>query len=694
MISLSVLICTCLAILVTAVWLQFAPWYSAFADIKVFVPKDPTSPVAAFVPEDTMKRMVATNAMMITSEKVLKGAIDTPRFQKTSWYRKVSNRDVVRELQKTIQVAPQQSSDMIRVSMTLACRTREERQDLAEVVNIVADQACKEAVDYASQGRREQARSCTTELDTVRNDLSLIRKRLVLAKPANMSAYQQQSNVLTYQLQQLNGQMQALGDQRAKLQARLDTLDKQDASQISEILQAMEQDPTAALKLAQVNIITDRDSLLQQNLGKDHYKIRSLDSKLEVIGKQIKDKEKELINTLAISYREGLKRDLAGIIESMLDVQGRIDGSNAQLKDIQNTIDQVQQLMVDEQSKLDRIKALEKMQSDLRLMETEVPISVRNLASEPPEPSFPRWLYMVPAGVVLGILLGLGLAFLLEFTDTSIKGPGDISRRVDLPLLGMVPHTDDLEEDVLDTRLAFQTHQRSLFGEAFRQIRTCLLFSGPASQRRSLLVTSSLAEDGRTTVAINLAAAIANGGRKVLVVDANLRQPAISKLFPQCNSEGLSNVLVGQKNWREQVHEVQPNMWLMASGPLPPNPAELLSSEQMRQMIAEMTAEYDQVIFDGAPCLVVTDGAVLGSMVDGVIIVVRAGANTYGIVQKTRDLLSRMGAHMVGVTLNGIRVTAGGYLRKNYDAFYEYNEPERSLPPIPKEVGKSETAKT
>jgi Mrp family chromosome partitioning ATPase len=118
----------------------------------------------------------------------------------------------------------------------------------------------------------------------------------------------------------------------------------------------------------------------------------------------------------------------------------------------------------------------------------------------------------------------------------------------------------------------------------------------------------------------------------------------------------------------------------MASGPLPPNPAELLSSEHMRNLITELTASYDQVIFDGAPCLIVTDGSVLATMVDAVILVVRAGSNTHGIVQRTRDMLTRIGAHVVGVALNGIRVTAGGYLRKSYDAFYEYREPSPQLP--------------
>ena len=136
----------------------------------------------------------------------------------------------------------------------------------------------------------------------------------------------------------------------------------------------------------------------------------------------------------------------------------------------------------------------------------------------------------------------------------------------------------------------------------------------------------------------------------------------------------MSNALVGQAHWSELVTEIDHNLYVMSTGQMPPNPAELLGSDQMRQIIAEMVNQYEQVIFDGAPCLVVTDAPILSTIVDSVLLVVRAGANTHGVVQRVRDMLRRVGAHVLGVVLNGVRVTAGGYLRKNYDTFYAYHE--------------------
>jgi capsular exopolysaccharide synthesis family protein len=174
---------------------------------------------------------------------------------------------------------------------------------------------------------------------------------------------------------------------------------------------------------------------------------------------------------------------------------------------------------------------------------------------------------------------------------------------------------------------------------------------------------------------MNLAASMAQAGRRVLVVDANFRQPAIAGLFPQAAAAGLSSALVGQAAWRDVVSPTGvPNLDVITAGPLPPNPAELLGSDTMRQLVAEMTADYDQVLFDGSPVMVVSDAAVLSTQVDGVVLVIRAGHNSVGIVQRTVEQLHRVGAHVLGVVLQGVRTTAGGYLRKNYETFYEYQQ--------------------
>ena len=212
-------------------------------------------------------------------------------------------------------------------------------------------------------------------------------------------------------------------------------------------------------------------------------------------------------------------------------------------------------------------------------------------------------------------------------------------------------------------------------GEAFREIRTRLMFSGPAEQQRSLLIASPSPEDGRTVVATNLAVTMAQAGSQVLLVDANFRQPKVSKIFEGCGGPGLSNALVEQSDWRDMIHEVRPNLFVLGAGPLPPNPAELLGSNSMRDIVAEMSQRFDRVIFDSGPALVVTDPVALASIVDGVILAVRAGVNSKGVVQRARNTIRDSGGNIVGAVLNGVRAMSGGYLRKHYETFYEYREP-------------------
>jgi len=163
-------------------------------------------------------------------------------------------------------------------------------------------------------------------------------------------------------------------------------------------------------------------------------------------------------------------------------------------------------------------------------------------------------------------------------------------------------------------------------------------------------------------------------------VDANFRRPAVARLLNVANEAGLSDVLSGQKPWDQCVQGTKvTNLSVIGSGKLPPNPNELLGSSLAKKMLTEMAQQYDQVIFDGPPLLLISDASVLATQLDGVILVVRAGSNTHGIVSRCRASLNRIGAHVLGVALNAVRATAGGYLQKNYDAYYDYHEDEREV---------------
>jgi capsular exopolysaccharide synthesis family protein len=293
----------------------------------------------------------------------------------------------------------------------------------------------------------------------------------------------------------------------------------------------------------------------------------------------------------------------------------------------------------------------------------------------PVDPSEPRlWIY-IPAAILFSLLLGLGLSLVLELLDTRIRTPVDVTRQVGVPLLANIPDLSEDERLSLDTNIALvsQRQPQSLMAESFRQLRTSLLFASDQPVR-SLLITSPNPGDGKSTVAANLAIAMAHAGSRVLLIDANFRRPSLGRVFDVPETVGLSNVLVGVNTIAEAVQATSvENLDVLPGGVSPPSPAELLGSQSMRQLIVDQGKAYDRVIIDGAPMLVVADNYLLADIVDGIVLVFAAGANTRGMAQRTVRQVLALRGRVFGGVLNRVRATKGGYFRETYQAYYDYS---------------------
>jgi len=593
------------------------------------------------------------------------------RIRKTSYF--VSGLSgTMSLLQDKLSVASLRDTNLIRISLS-----GPRPNELPEVVNAVGDALVSKTKQDSRQKRAKKMKSLKDRLDELTGEIAAKQKDINDTRgQSEVSHMRERRTLIQLTLQSLTSELTQLRLVKAQAEAAFESLkDQQKSGNLAkslEVMQALEQDATYRSMQATVkNIQIELDSLLDR-LGEGHRRVKATRARLKIVNKQMEVLEAELIKKQIQAMMQRQESQVNAVSERLLAVGNQYNEQSQAMRDLGANLAKIGKREAEIERLLDSAAQVEGARLKFRIARDEVPLSVVAAGEIPPTPSMPKYTIMVPLGVFLGLAVGLGLSFLLELIDTSIKGPADISRRIDLPLLGMVPHEDDMDEDIEDMRTLMLTNADSLAGEAYRQIRTCLLFSGPASQRRSLMITSPSPGDGRTAVTMNLAASIAQGGRKVLVVDANFRQPSLSNLFPQASVNGLSSALVGQGRWEDDVYQVDRNLSVMTAGPLPPNPAELFGSEQMRTIIAEMTARYDQVIFDAAPALVVTDPSVLGTQVDGVIIVIRAGTSTHGILQRTRDIFLHVGAHVIGAVLNCVRITAGGYLKKNYNTFYEY----------------------
>ena len=297
-------------------------------------------------------------------------------------------------------------------------------------------------------------------------------------------------------------------------------------------------------------------------------------------------------------------------------------------------------------------------------------IRVMDYAEVPMRPVRPKKRQNLLLALIVGLMGGAGLAFFFEYLDDSIKSPEDVERLVDLPFLGLVPAVADKESK--DLYLVTRDIPKSPVSEAFRGLRTAVLFSASSDRElKTIMVTSSGPSEGKTTTAVNLAVTMAQGGKRVLLVDSDLRKPSLHKIFGISEMVGASNLLVDQSmDVREAIHETGiENLDVITCGPIPPNPSELLGSRRMKEIIERLHTDYDRVIFDTPPVMSVTDANVLGRMVEGVVLVVNSKISARKAVLGSKRALMEVGANVIGIALNQVDMRDRGY----YSYSYEYS---------------------
>ena len=304
-------------------------------------------------------------------------------------------------------------------------------------------------------------------------------------------------------------------------------------------------------------------------------------------------------------------------------------------------------------------------------------------AEVPIRPSSPKKKLNMVLALMLGLFGGLGLAFLFEHLDSSIKSFEDVEKYAKLPSLGMVPsfrpdgaghghpygkHGDKKKgkkgEEAEPHSIELVTHfaPKSTYSENYRSIRTTLLLAMPDSKLKTIAVTSALPREGKTVTTSNLGVALAQAGKKVVIVDADLRKPCQNRIFKLKGMSGLTNYLAAGMVLRDLVQPTAvPNLYLIAAGPVPPNPVELLGSEKMAVMLDELKKVFDYILLDTPPALAVSDAVVMGPHLDGAILVVRGGQTSRDALRSAREMLDKHKIRTVGVIINDVRVRDYGY---------------------------------
>jgi succinoglycan biosynthesis transport protein ExoP len=277
-------------------------------------------------------------------------------------------------------------------------------------------------------------------------------------------------------------------------------------------------------------------------------------------------------------------------------------------------------------------------------------------------------------GLVIGLFGGIGAAFFVEYLDNTVKSTEDVETKLGVPVLGVVSLLksggNSMEEILLK-------EPHSVFAESYKVLRTAILLSSAVTPPKNVLVTSPSPGEGKTVTSVNLSITIAQAAHRVLLVDSDLRKPRIHKIFGLDNSKGLSTYLAGASGIDIICKGTVPNLSIIPSGPVPPNPSELLSSGRMYDLIGVLNEKFDIIIWDAAPLLTVTDSLVLSKILDGTIIVTRAGQTTYESVSRALKSLNDIEAHFLGVVINGLDIRKNEYYYRQYQ--YGYGDRDTSV---------------
>jgi polysaccharide biosynthesis transport protein len=316
-------------------------------------------------------------------------------------------------------------------------------------------------------------------------------------------------------------------------------------------------------------------------------------------------------------------------------------------------------------------------------------IQVVDPAELPPRPYRPDKRLNILLAAVVGLFLGVGIAFFLEYLDNTVKTPEDVEQLIRLPSFGMVPEISYERRRRLETGTSYPVelvtfgHPKSMLSEAYRNIRTSILLSFSERPPKRIAISSPNPSEGKTTTAVNTAIALSQTGAQVIVVDADMRKPRIHKIFSEENGAGLSNFLSGNAGLDSVIKKADiPNLYYIPAGPIPPNPSELIGSKLFKSMMESLGTRFDHIVLDSPPVLGFADAIILSTSVEGIILVVLGGKTPRETLQRAKDVLHQVNAKILGVVINRINIQRSdyGYYYYRYSYYYGREGKKKEIP--------------
>lgn len=656
--------------------------------------QDPTKGVALGEDKDEMERFLLTQSRVMSSDRILRSALTSSArvFEEdTSWGRgnvvdSSGKVDVSRGLGKLRDIATAgvvAGTNLVQMSVTT-----NRADDSAAIARAIHDSYWTDWRNLSRRSRTETALPINESLSRLRTELTRLdtaRDRLILERNIN-ELREQKSMSEDIEIQALQPQIAQNAEQIRRLQSTIrqyETLAAGAGGVVTipdEIRDLVERD-AVVVELKQRLSSLRSEIMANVQLGDDHPTVRQARRRVEATEAELASLRESQMRKIFDAELDRSRRGLEGSQSVQTELMGRLTQAVSRKQDVTRALAEYDKIMEDRKRVQDEIERNQAaltaidLTQDIRGTEGDRVDRIRVLVppAAPDEMHFPKLTVMLPLGVVLVFGLTAGLILLRELLDQRIKGPSDVLSVPRVRLMGVIP---SVEAD--PTRPAPETAYRDApmgaLADAYRQVRSPLVKRMQQSGYKSLLVAGGQPGSGSTSAACNLALGCALADQRVLLIDANLRRPALHRIFKVGEGPGLGEVLARKNSLEQAIQQTgTANLHVLTAGAAASRGVpERLSTELMSQTIAEAASKYDMVIIDASPAAITGDAMALANRVDATLLVIRARSEKRGLIARLRDQFESARGEFLGVVVQGVEVTRTGYLAKNIKASQEY----------------------
>lgn len=691
MLVLAALVGTGLGVVAHFALLYLAPSYTSSVVYECYDPTtDVTTAARTQGSNNDFERFINTQARVMISPLILDAAIKTPEVQKTKWASRFMELGAFQPDRAARRLADDVSARVLpQTSLVELKMTASDPKDAMTIVSAVHEAYQSELKDKRISDSADRRQFLGAQVTKMLGEIQTLKtQRADVLTQFGMESGSEGGSTEWTQIQQNESKSADtdanLAEIRSQLQEYKAKLENNKVGEVPDkVREQAQRDPLIQSQDSKIASLRDSEAaILRQGYLENHPDVLAVRAQLDAAERQRAEQIDERANKLWSAEIDGMRTSMLALEATAKDLSEKREVFRTKRKDLMQGKVKFEQLDSELKAKSEGLQLYQKSLDNVEIMSggstagRTLSDRVRVIASPqiPKGVSFPKMKVIVPLAIILCTGLVGGLIFLRELLDQRVRGPSDAAMVPRIRVLGVVPQASEDPSRPACVETAFRDSPAGVLTESFRHIRAPLIQKMDQAGHKSCLILGGMPGSGATSVACNLALGCAAASERVLLIDANFRRPGVHKVFKVPEGPGLGDVLAGQAEFGQVVRVgVCGSLDIVAAGtPAGRTLPERLSGEAMSRVLREAATRYDRIFIDSAPAIVAGDGLMLANRCDAVVVVVRAYAEKKGLLARIRAQLSDTRADFMGVVVNAVRSSAGGYFKRNIKATHQY----------------------